>query len=260
MSKHKSSWLKFFFSKVFYKQLFICILTILGIVLLTLLSMRFYTHHDELIELPDFSGESIHNLDSLMETYSIRYVIIDSIFSDNIPVETVIDQEPKPYTFVKENRRVYLTVVAKNKKLVELPNLIDLTKRRAISKLKSLGLSVGELSFVPDMAKNAVLKQLVDGKELESGVALPTGTKVDLVIGDGLSDLLVELPLLEGLNLEDATLVLQMSSLNVGLAVYDKNVKDSTTAIIYSQRPNATEGKMINLGRNVDVFLKIADN
>jgi beta-lactam-binding protein with PASTA domain len=222
--------------------------------------MRFYTHHDELIELPDFSGESIHSLDSLMETFSLRYVIIDSIFSDNLNVETVIDQDPKPNTFVKENRRVYLTVVAKNKKLVVLPNLIDLTKRRAISKLKSLGLIVGELSFVPDMAKNAVLKQLVDGKELESGVTLPTGTTVDLVIGDGLSDLLVELPLLEGLTLEDATLVLQMSSLNVGLAVFDENVKDSTTAIIYSQRPKAAEDKMINLGRNVDVFLKIIDH
>ena len=191
-----------------------------------------------------------------MESYAVRYVIIDSIFSDKIPAETVIDQDPKPNTFVKENRRVYLTVVAKNKKLVMVPNLIDLTKRRAISKLKSVGFTLGELSFVPDMAKNAILKQIINGQEVEPGVAFPTGTKIDLVIGDGLSDLLVELPLLEGLSLEDAILVLQMSSLNIGLAIFDEEVTDSASAIIYSQRPKSSDGKMINLGRNVDVFLK----
>ena len=62
--------------------------------------------------------------------------------------------------------------------------------------------------------------------------------------------------MLEGLTYEDAQLILQMSSLNIGLAVFDSSVKDSTKAVVYRQRPVAENGKLINLGRNVDIFLK----
>ena len=106
------------------------------------------------------------------------------------------------------------------------------------------------------MLKNAVLKQKVNGRTVELGALFPVGTKVDLVLGNGLSDLKVEVPQLEGLNYEDAQLVLQMSSLNIGLAVFDSSVKDSSLAVVYRQRPVAREGRMINLGRNVDIFLK----
>ena len=97
-----------------------------------------------------------------------------------------------------------MTIVAKSKKQVLMPNLVDLSLRRAISKLKSLDLSVGNLSFVPDMAKNIVLKQFIDDKEIEYGTQIFVGTKVDLVLGDGLSDVMVKLPNLDGLTKEDA--------------------------------------------------------
>ena len=137
-----------------------------------------------------------------------------------------------------------------------MPNLVDLSLRRAIVQLNSLGLIVGELNYVPDMAKNAVLNQKVDGNDIKNGSLLPVGTRVDLVLGNGLSDVQVDLPMLEGLTFEDAQLVLQMSSLNIGIAVFDAAVKDSSTAIVYRQRPVAKEGRMINLGRPVDIFLK----
>jgi beta-lactam-binding protein with PASTA domain len=168
---------------------------------------------------------------------------------------SVIDQDPISGSLVKENRRIYLTVVAKRKKQVQMPRLVDLSLRRAVSKLKALELSVGNLSFVPDMAKNAVLKQLINAKEVESGTLLPVGTSVDLVVGNGLSDVMVKLPNLKGLTKEDAEILLQMNSINVGLILYDSSVKDSSTAVVYRQRPSAEEIDLINLGRNVDIYL-----
>ena len=109
------------------------------------------------------------------------------------------------------------------------------------------------------MAKNAVLKQFYEGKEIDPGVILPVGSVIDLEIGDGLSEVMVELPLLEGLTVEDAQIVLQMRSLKLGLIVYDRNVKDSTNAVIYKQIPTPNNVSMINLGRNIDVYLK-SDN
>ena len=76
------------------------------------------------------------------------------------------------------------------------------------------------------------------------------------MLGDGLSEIQVELPFLEGLTYEDAELVLQLSSLNIGLAVFDVSVTDSSKAVVYRQRPVAREGRLIKLGRPVDIFLR----
>lgn len=254
--KEKVSWFKFLFSKVFFKHFLICVAFLISIILLVLLSLKSFTNQNSLIDLPDYKSFSIEQMDSIMKEMSLRYVIIDSVYNDVLPAQTIVDQDPKPGTFVKPNRRVYFTIVSKNKKLVTLPNLIDLTTRRAVAKLNSIGLVVGELNYVPDMAKNAVLKQMYEGEEILPGQVLAVGSVIDLEIGDGLSEVLVDLPSLEGLTLEDAQIVLQMRSLKVGLVVFDKDVVDSSNAVIYNQSPNSDKVSMINLGRNIDVFLK----
>lgn len=255
MENNNNSWLSFFLSKSFYKNLSLSIATFVIVVLSILLLLRFYTRHDDLIELSDFSGMNLNKVDSILNESSLRYVIIDSVFNTKLPSNSIIDQDPLAGSFVKENRRIYLTVVAKSKKQVLMPNLVDLSLRRAISKLKSLDLSVGKLSFIPDMAKNVVLKQFIDNQEIEYGAQIFVGTEVDLVLGDGLSDVMVNLPNLNGLTKEDAEILLQMNSINLGLVMYDSSVKDSATAVVYRQRPSAEDNPMINLGRNVDIHL-----
>lgn len=255
-----NSWLSFFLTKSFYKNLSFSITTFVIVILAILLLLRFYTRHDDLIELPDFNGMNINQVDSILKENSLRYVIIDSVFNTRLNSNSIVSQDPLAGSFVKENRRIYLTIVAKSKKQVLMPNLVDLSLRRAISKLKSLDLSVGNLSFVPDMAKNIVLKQFIDDKEIEYGTQIFVGTKVDLVLGDGLSDVMVKLPNLDGLTKEDAEILLQMNSINLGLVLYDSSVNDSTSAVVYRQRPSKEENEMINLGRNVDIFLTSKKN
>ena len=82
-----------------------------------------------------------------------------------------------------------------------------------------MDLSVGNLSFIPDMAKNVVLKQFINNQEVESGSQIFVGTEVDLVLGDGFSDVMVNLPNLNGLTKEDAEILLQMNSINLGLVM-----------------------------------------
>lgn len=256
MENNNQSWLSFLLTKTFYKNLSLSLAFVVLIIITILIALRFYTRHDDLIELPNFNGLDIQKVDSILVEKSLRYIIIDSVFNSELPPLSIIDQDPIAGSFVKEDRRIYLTIVAKRKKQVQIPHLVDLSLRRAVSKLKALGLEVGSLSFVPDMAKNAVLKQLLNGKEIEFGTTVSVGTSIDLVVGDGLSDVMVNLPNLNGLTKEDAQLLLQMNSINIGLVMYDSSVKDSSTAIVYRQRPSAEENAMINLGRNVDIYLK----
>ena len=67
--------------------------------------------------------------------------------------------------------------------------------------------------------------------------------------------MMVNLPNLNGLTKEDAEILLQMNSINLGLVLYDSFVKDSATAVVYRQRPSSEDNAMINLGRNVDIYL-----
>lgn len=255
MRNQKITWIKFLVTKSFIKH-FIFSSVAIGVLLVgVLVYLNLYTNHNNTIELPDFTGVHIDEVDSFFTAQSLRYVVIDSIFNRDKEAGTVIDQDPKPGIHVKENRRIYLTTIAKKRQQVAMPYLIDLTHRSAMAKLKRIGLEIGDLSYVPNLAKNAVIKQKINGEEVKVGEIFPIGTKVDLVLGDGLSDVRVELPLLEGLSYQDAQMVLQLNSLNIGLAVFNENVIDSSKAIVYRQRPVAKEGRMIKLGSPVDVFL-----
>lgn len=260
MDHKNQSWLRFFISKLFFKNVFYSFSVAVLLVVFIWYFLRSYTRHDQLLELPDLKGLTISEADSVLTLKSLNFVVIDSVFSLELPPLTVIEQNPLAGNFVKENRRIYLTIVSKNKKQVQMPNLIDLTLRRALSKLNTIGLKVGEMIFVPDVAKNVVLKQEANGQVVESGSLLTIGSSVDLTVGDGLSDVMVEMPNLNGLTLEDATILLQMQSINLGMVSFDTRVKDSANAVIYRQRPSFDENPLINLGMNVDIYLKNPEN
>ena len=106
MSNQYKSWLKFLLSKTFLKQLLIftifCGVVILGV----LFYLKLYTNHDNTIELPDYTGVYIDDIDSLFMEQSLRYVVIDSVYNKEIKPGSIIDQDPQPGIHVKENRRI----------------------------------------------------------------------------------------------------------------------------------------------------------
>ena len=74
MENSNNSWLSFFLTKSFYKNLSFSITTVIVIILSILLVLRFYTRHDDLIELPDFSGMDIQETDSILSEKKLRYI------------------------------------------------------------------------------------------------------------------------------------------------------------------------------------------
>ena len=64
-----------------------------------------------------------------------------------------------------------------------MPDLVNLSLRQAKAKLESSGLKMGELTYTPDIAKNAVLKQFARGVEIEKGTSIVKGATIDLEMG-----------------------------------------------------------------------------
>tara|TARA_B100001758_G_C18414304_1_gene618240 strand:+ start:3411 stop:4181 length:771 start_codon:yes stop_codon:yes gene_type:complete len=241
-------------NKVFYKHFFFSATSLLFLFLLWLKYLDFYTGHDDVIKVPNFNGVDIAKLDSLVDSYALRYQIIDSIFDQSRAKGVVVNQNPLAGTDVKKHRRIYLTINSLQTRKVVLPDIFDLTLRQAVVKLQKSGLEPGKLEYKSDIATNKVLAFKVNGMPIDIGQELYYGTIVDLVVGQGLSDEKVIVPNLIGLSRIEANIILKSTSLNIGLEYFNKEVIDSNSAVIYKQFPKALDNKKISIGSVMDLY------
>lgn len=251
---------KFITSKLFLKHLVISVGVLIALILITLLGLRIYTHHGQTIQVPDLTGYTIDEAREVAEAKELRFELVDSVYNNERKKGTVIDQNPPAGFQVKKNRRILITSNAFNPEKVTMPNVVGVSHRQAKSMLKSVGLEVGKLIHVPDIAINNVLRQQLDEKELAPGSMIEKGTKVDLVLGSGLSSERTGIPDLYEFTYMEARDRLLRAALNVGATIYDESVetdKDSARAKVWRQYPSYKKDKQIRLGTSVDLWLSI---
>ncbi|WP_394906127.1 PASTA domain-containing protein [uncultured Mesonia sp.] len=177
---------RFLFSKLFVYQLLIALLLIFIIVFAALSWLDSTTNHDQRIEVPDLSKLSLEVVEQELEAYNLRYVVVDSAnYNPDYPIYSVIEQNPKPGKNVKENRKIYLTLNPSGYAKIEIPEIEGRTKRQVIPTLKSIGFEIGEITYKPNLAKDAVIGLRHNGKAVKAGERLPKTSVIDLVLGDG---------------------------------------------------------------------------
>ena len=214
--------------------------------------MSSYTRHGENITVPDLSTMAIPEVEETLNKLELQYEIIDSAeFSADFPRGGVVSQYPSPGALVKVNRRIKLTVNPVKPRKIEMPDLIEKTKRRAIYDLTSKGFEIGEFVYVPYLGKDVVIKATIRGRDVKPGDKFDKGTVVDLTLGAGLDGGSVVAPQLYGLRFQEAKIAIQEASLNLGSVNYDIEVTDTLAAQVYRQYPpangNATLGQAIDL-------------
>ncbi len=245
--------------KFWLNVLFMFILTLL-LSWIAFASLSFYTRHGESIKVPDLRGMTLDKVENYLESRNLRYAIVDSSYNKDMEPLAIIDQNPKPNATVKENRRIYLTVNAKNPPLVRIPDILYASLRNAEVQLQSIGLEVGEMKYVPDLAKNAVLDLRVNGVSIKPGTDIAKGTKIDLVLGNGIGNTTVNVPNLVGKTFLEAKLTLRGFNLNLGAVVKQGPISNEETAYVIKQNPDAgNDGtRQITLGEPIDVFIQQA--
>ncbi len=214
-----------------------------------------YTNHGETITVPNLAELEIEEVEELLAQQNLRYKIYDSTYILGQAPHTVVSQDPKPLSKVKENRRIYITINSINPPKVEMPDLKDMSLEQAKLVLGSKDLSAGSLTYQPGLGRNTILGATFEGKPLEVGEEIFKGSKIDLILANGYGTAKVTIPDLYGLTLNEAEFVLQGSYLNVGGVDYQQAVVDKGTAVIYKQIPSPNEDIMLNYGEAVDLFL-----
>lgn len=212
------------------------------------------TNHGQTITVPDVTRLSLDELQNILDDRNLRYEVSDCTFVAGAQPLTVTQQYPRANMKVKQDRKIYVTVTRRMAPLVTMPQLVSLTFRSAELSLRSLGLDVGDKNYVPDVAKNAVLRQLYKGKEVAAGTPIPKGAKIDLEIGDGLGNTMFDIPDVVGLQLDEAEAAIRGSSLKIGTRIpVDDPEKEVGTVI--KQRPEARPGERIRVGETMDLWV-----
>lgn len=212
-----------------------------------------YTNHGQTVTVPDLEGYGYHELDDYLSERDLRFeVTLDSGFNNELKPLSVLKQNPRPGTKVKKGRKVYITLNAKNAPLIKMPNLVNSLLKNAQEIIGNIGLVRGEIVYVPDIGINVVLEQKYRGRNIPEGFEIPKGSQIDLVVGDGLGNQILDVPSLIGMDEIDAEFLIIGSGLRMGKINYVQT--DSVPqGIIIQQIPPA--GAEVKTGEPIDVWI-----
>jgi len=219
-------------------------------------SLSSYTRHGQQIAVPDLRGASIEKAQETLAALHLTLVVMDSAYNVEKPLNSILEQSPKPGAKVKEHRKIYLVVNASKVPSVEVPDLAGKSSLKyAKLQLQSVGLVAGNTIYRPDPHLNAVIGLEVKGRPVGKGSRVPKGTVVDILLGDGIGGEEIKVPYLLGLTLQEAIFILQGKGLNTGAVVLKSGTTDSLSALVYKQVPEGGVNKKIRIGEPIDLFV-----
>lgn len=251
---------KGFFGNWIVRNLLLAAGIVAAIVLTVTLLLTFMTRHGKEITVPDMANLTLSEAARVASASGLRVHVADSVFVRRVRRGVVFSQNPKAGSRVKAGRRIHLTMNAQNAKMVRMPSLVGLSMRQAKAELGSLGLTLGRLVYVNDIATNNVLRQTYGGADIAEGTMVESGSAINLVVGLNREDAITYAPVVLGMKYLRAVDAIQESSLNLGKAVFDATVRDyadSINAVVYSQRPSGVNPTSVVMGTDVSISLTL---
>jgi len=143
-----------------------------------------YTHHGEEIKVPALADKSISTVEKMLAASKLEMVLNDSAYVPDKEPGIVISQHPLSGSEVKAGRKIYLTITSTHPMNVKMPDLRNKTYKSAQLTLSQIDLKIGQVRYVDDPFP-LVLRQMINGKDINPGAMIPKYSKVNLIIGDG---------------------------------------------------------------------------
>ncbi len=173
-------------SKLFIRTILtILLVLVVGIFLLNRF-LSFKTNHNQKIEVPELAKMSLVNAVKTLNEKSLDTVVMPyASYNPDFPPESVLSQNPEAGDFVKEGRKIYLTLNPASYRKIKVPNVLGKTKRQVVTQLTSTGFKIGKSTYIPDIGRDVVRKLRYNNAELTIGTAIPKNSTIDLVLGDG---------------------------------------------------------------------------
>ncbi|RXP58617.1 PASTA domain-containing protein [Lutibacter sp. HS1-25] len=178
---------QFLKSKSFVKQLIIAFVAFIVFSFAVVKWLNITTNHDQKIEVPSLEKLGLMDVENLLEDLNLNFVVIDSAsYNPDFPPQSVIEQSPEAGSFVKADRKIYLTLNPSGYEVVAIPSVFGKTKRQATSQLIAVGFRVDTAKvYIPDIAKDVVRGLLINGVDFNTGDKIARNSVITLKLGDG---------------------------------------------------------------------------
>ena len=250
---------KFITTRPFWVNLLVIIVLSFLLVLGFLQLLGLITRHGEYLTVPGVQGKKTTEAIRFLEDKGFEVVIQDSVYIDTVKMGIVLKQLPESGSTVKINRVVFLTVNRATLPMVLMPALNGKSYNYALEIIKRSHLELGDTTHKPDFMQGSVLEQNFNGNLISAGTKLPWGSKVDLIIGGGLSIQELIVPDLIGMTLGEAKLIIEQNGINLAAIIADGPIVDTLSAYVFKQSPNryneASIPNYIKAGQLMDLWI-----
>lgn len=176
-------------SKEFIRTIIAIVVVLLVLIFGLMKWLHFYTKQDQKIKVPNLEKLSIEETLEVLDKSKLKFIVIDSAsFNPKFPPKSVIEQNPFAGDYVKENRKIYLTLNPSNYRKIMIPNVVGQPKRQVVTQLRSIGFRIGKNLYIRDLGTDVVRSLEINNKKIKPGDRLPKNSSIDLILGDGLAE------------------------------------------------------------------------
>lgn len=163
-----------------FVNLFLLALVLTGAAAFGWVALNFVKAPNDVI-VPNLVNKTVGEAEALAAEKKFTLTQVDEQHMDKMPEGTIYRMQPEPGYHIREGKPVSIWV-SKGPKLVEVPDVRDMSIERAKRFIESRGLRLGERQseFDPLAAKGNVLTQTPP-----AGESRPRGTPIDVVVSKG---------------------------------------------------------------------------
>ncbi len=217
--------------------------------LMDMIIMPMVTAHGEELKVPNLLEMPYDQARKRARDLGFRiHSKIEERYDPFYPENIIIEQHPAPYTLSKKGRKIRI-VLSAGEKLYPVPEVVGISEKEAIMKLKSEGFQVIEdsLKFIfSDYYPEGVVAE----QSMPVGTMLKKGEPINLTISLGSKPSRFIVPEVETMTLQEAKRALYKAGLTVGLLEWEEfTLADSGIIIEQIPQPGTTveESSAVNL-------------
>ena len=232
------------------KNLLIFVLT--GLLLLMAFNfvlMPLYINARNIVVIPDLEGLTIEEANQLSKSEGIELVVADTIFTNDLNPNIVLEQFPSSGKEVKLGRSIKVKITQFNQKIV-VPSLLGKTLRAVEIELDQEGI---ELDSIYYSFSSKYPKGIVSWQSPTENDSIRKGFGVRIEVSNGLApNDLVDVPDFQGIFLNEALKIIQEKGFFEGKIQYVENKKFLPNTVL-NQSPK--EGTKVSQGSKINLVI-----
>jgi len=211
--------------------------------------MPIYVNARNIVVIPDLEGLTLNEANQLSKSEGIEVVVADTIFTNDLNPDIVLEQFPTSGKEVKLGRTIKVKITQFNKKIA-VPSLIGKTLRAAEIELDQSSIELDSIYF---SFSSKYPKGIVSWQSPSENDSIRKGFGIRVEVSNGLApNDLVAVPDFQGIFLNEALAIIDKTGFKEGRVQYVDNNKFLPNTII-SQSPN--EGTKVSQGSKINLVV-----